>query len=644
MVELGRAPELDFVLDDPAISRRHARLTWRGGQVWLEDLGSRNGSFRNGRRIRGPERVTPGDRITLGSVEVRLEAAPTPPESEETPCTLAMGDLQNWAEPEPDRREALNLVHEVSLRLLKDVDPHPLLEWLLDQLFEYLEADRGAVLLRRDDGCLSPLAARARVAGAEAPSNLSRTILETTLERRAALVMREPMESSPSGNQGSIAESGTSSVMAVPLEHDGEVLGLFYFDTARLRLVATLCNLAAAKLLEQRMKQELHRREAEEDHARTREAAARTKADLLARISHEIRTPLNAVLGYARMARQEPLTEAAAACLDKIEASGRLLLGILNDVLDFSRLEAGGFQLERIPFDPVDIARETLDLFRPAVAARNLDLELDLVGGPPPRLEGDPLRLGQVLTNLVGNGVKFTERGTVRLRLEGLEAAAGTWRLTFQVQDTGIGIDPERMEQLFRPYAQAGPEIARNYGGTGLGLAISQQLVERMGGTLTAESQRGEGSRFSFTLDFPAVREEPERQELQGRRILLVEDDPLNQDLAQATLASAGAVVQAASTGEQALALASGADLILMDLDLPGWDGLETARRMRAAGLLQPILALTGDAGARDQCLAAGMDELIAKPIAPARLLEALARIPGRAGRHHPALPTPGTA
>jgi len=123
-----------------------------------------------------------------------------------------------------------------------------------------------------------------------------------------------------------------------------------------------------------------------------------------------------------------------------------------------------------------------------------------------------------------------------------------------------------------------------------------------------------------------------------------VEDDPLNQDLAQATLASAGAVVQAASTGEQALALASGADLILMDLDLPGWDGLETARRMRAAGLLQPILALTGDAGARDQCLAAGMDELIAKPIAPARLLEALARIPGRAGRHHPALPTPGTA
>lgn len=647
---LGRAPDVDVVLDDPAISRRHARLSWKDGAPWIEDLGSRHGTFRNGRRLQGPEPALPGDRITLGRLEVRLERITDREQAEplETPLSLALGDLRRWGRgTEPP--EVLDLLHEASLLLLRDQAPEALLATLLDRLFTFLEASRGAVLLPGAGGALVPLKVRTGETSGAGPLGLSQATLESTLDRRVAMVFREPRDPDAPGR---IARSDATSVMAVPLEHDGQVLGIFYFDAAggrapfneaELRLVATLGNLAAAKLLEQRLREELRRREAAERDVREREAVARAKEAFLARMSHEIRTPMSAVLGFARLARGEDLPPRAADCLDKIRASGERLLGVVGDILDFSRLESGSLVLDAAPFDLEAEVRSVLDAFGPAASEKGLDLGPAFLGEPPGWVLGDPLRLGQVLTNLVGNAVKFTDRGSVRVEVETLPAPGGRRRLAFRVRDTGIGIPPEAAERIFSPFEQASPGTARRFGGTGLGLAIARDLVERMGGTLALDSEPGRGSTFAFALDLPAS-ERPAAPEapgaapdLTGLRILLAEDNPLNQELARTVLEEAGAEVIPAWDGAEALARmeAGDFDAVLLDLFMPGMDGQEAARRIRASGRTLPLIALSAQGGPAAPFLESGMDEVLTKPVEPRRLLEAVAR---RTGASRPPL------
>jgi signal transduction histidine kinase/ActR/RegA family two-component response regulator len=526
--------------------------------------------------------------------------------------------------------------------MLQDLEPAKLLEELLNQLFGFLQAGRGAVLFRGPDGTLAPLAVRQREEGPESPLGLSHATLESTLNRRVAVLFREPLEPGLEGRHGRLADSNTTSVMAVPLEHAGEVLGLFYFDAAErrtpfteqdLRFVATLSNLAAAKLMQQRLREELRQREDQEREVLRREAEAQAKGEFLARMSHELRTPMNAVLGFARMARQEPLPARAADFLRKIETSGRRLLDVVDDVLDFSRLEAGKLVLEATPFDLRAEVEAALDLVAPAAADKGLALELDFRGDPPRHVLGDPLRLGQILANLAANAVKFTERGAVTVTVEHLGAAGGGARLAIHVRDTGIGIAEDQARRLFQPYAQAGAGTARRFGGTGLGLAISRELAALMGGDLSVASSPGAGSTFTLALTLPeAPAPEPagsfQAPDLRGRRLLLVEDNLLNQELARALLEETCARVDVAASGEAALErLASSRyDAILMDLQLPGLDGLETTRRARASGFRGPIIALTAQSGDLEALPEAGMDDLVAKPIDPRRLFHTLAR------------------
>jgi len=523
-IRIGRAPDQDIVLADPAISRKHARIVWKSGSAFLEDFGSRHGCFLNGTRIESSCRIRPGDEIRLGLILLNIESIEASPPvinplaAKEATVTLALPveRLRGWGDEAaslqglPAGTGPIDILHRLSLDMVGQRAPKNLLTDLLDNIFRLLHASRGAVFLRDATDSLELLATRSMEDTLDPAIRLSEDTLEALFERREALLLDAGPRSA-----GSHAEPGdestTHSVMAVPLESHGEVLGLFYFDVSmirgsftanEIRFVASLSNLAAAKIIHQRTSEELARKADLERRLLALESTARAKGELLAFMSHEIRNPLSALLGFIKLAQLQNLPEAAQAHLRKADRAGRILVGILNDALDYSKLEAGRMELERIAFQLSEVLSAILDMHGPQAEAKGLRLRLDVAPGVRDDLQGDPLRLGQILMNLVGNATKFTVEGEVVLKVEPEMGAGGRELLRFSVSDTGIGISPEQMPLLFEPFAQAeGATTARKFGGTGLGLFISRRLVEMLGGRLVVESELGKGSAFSFSLD-----------------------------------------------------------------------------------------------------------------------------------------------
>ncbi len=382
------------------------------------------------------------------------------------------------------------------------------------------------------------------------------------------------------------------------------------------------------------------------------EAGARAKADFLAVMSHEIRTPMNGILGMVRLVLDDVAAPRTRERLGVVLHSAEVLRTILDDVLDLSQLELGRQQYERVPVDLAGVVGDVVDLVRPQADEKGIALVVEIADDVPERVSGDPARLRQILINLVGNAVKFTRAGRVAIAIRRLDD--GSDRLEFSVSDSGIGIAPADVERLFAPFTQADASIRRRFGGTGLGLAISRRLVEGMGGDIGVESLPGVGSRFHFRIAAPAVAAPtPVAAETirptRSLRLLLVEDNPINRLVAQGLLERAGHVVTAAASGEEALALveAGGFDVVLMDLQMPGLDGFETARRIRAlpgpTGAV-PIVALSANVLETDvsRALEAGMNGHVAKPIDPARLEAVLAgaTAPGDPRTRRP--PAPG--
>ncbi len=362
---------------------------------------------------------------------------------------------------------------------------------------------------------------------------------------------------------------------------------------------------------------------------RRAEDASQAKSEFLATMGHEIRTPMNGIMGMLQVLRTSPLSPEQRSQAEVAAGSADMLLRLLNELLDFSKIESGKLDFEALPFSVPAAATEVTQLLRSSAEDKQLALVLQLDPLLPDVVVGDSVRLRQVLLNLVGNAIKFTSHGRITLRVTLIRRDAQEAVLHFSVTDTGIGIDPTTRQRLFQVFTQGDSTMSRRFGGTGLGLAISQRLVERMRGVIVVQSQVGQGSEFSFEATLPigpagavAAPAAPagKARPLSGR-VLVVEDDRVSQQVMQLLLEKLGLEATVAAGGEAGVDLATRQlwDVVLMDCQMPGLDGYEATRRIRArlSGHRLPIIALTANALADDRaaCAAAGMDDFLAKPV-----------------------------
>jgi CheY-like chemotaxis protein/nitrogen-specific signal transduction histidine kinase/HPt (histidine-containing phosphotransfer) domain-containing protein len=379
------------------------------------------------------------------------------------------------------------------------------------------------------------------------------------------------------------------------------------------------------------------------------EAANQAKSDFLANMSHDIRTPMNAILGFTELLKRGYGRNAAESrkYLETIHASGRHLLEIINDILDLSKIESGHLQVERLPCSPVAIVQEVVTVLNVRAAEKRIELGFRIATPVPQTIVSDPTCLRRIVTNLVGNAIKFTEKGRVEVVLHLAEGS----RLALDVTDTGIGIAPDKLESMFDPFVQADSSVTRRFGGTGLGLTISRRFARALGGDIVVESELGKGSTFRVLFDTGPLSDVPMVSRLEdvvgvaaatnaswhftGGRVLVVDDGPENCELLRLVLEGAGLTVDVAENGRIGVEIAgrTAYDAILMDMQMPVMDGYTATRLLRQSAFAAPILGLTANAmtGAEKQVLDAGCSDYLTKPVDIDRLMQKLAVMLGGA-------------
>jgi signal transduction histidine kinase/ActR/RegA family two-component response regulator len=443
---------------------------------------------------------------------------------------------------------------------------------------------------------------------------------------------------------------GLGTVLVVPAIVDGEVIGCLAltgadggYGKADILRVERICKILALGIRRLELEDGYY-------HAKRRaEEASRAKSEFLANMSHEIRTPMSGVIGMLQLLADSDLTEAQREYIDSALISGKTLLTIINDILDFSKIEAGKFELLEERFSLEDEVSRTVRLFREAASKKGLSLEMSVDQAIPPVLLGDIGRIRQILFNLIGNSLKFTETGSISVDVGVHDRNDRGLLIGFLVADTGTGIPTGVIENIFNPFVQADGSYAKRYQGTGLGLTIVRKLTELLGGSVRIESEEKQGTRVHFTVHVkPADTVEPEASVLPGYpaapplllRVLLAEDNRINRLVATRLLEKDGHTVTTVSNGEGVIEMLRGGgefDCILMDIQMPVLDGCETTRRIRACrdgdfDSSIPIIALTAHAlqEERDRFLSLGMNDYITKPVTVENLREALGNISPR--------------
>jgi PAS domain S-box-containing protein len=439
---------------------------------------------------------------------------------------------------------------------------------------------------------------------------------------------------------------------------DGRWLLIVEYRTPSGYIVGNRIDITARKAVEEELDRHRHHLE---DIVATRtadlieardaaEAANRAKSAFLANMSHEIRTPMNGILGMAHLLRRSDISPQQAGRLDQIKTSADHLLSIINDILDISKIEADKIVLESVPLAIDSLLDNMRSILSERARHKGLRVLFD-IPALPPDLYGDPTRLQQALLNYASNAVKFTESGTVTVRVAIQAETPDSTLLRFEVQDTGIGIPADTLPRLFKVFEQADNSTTRKFGGTGLGLAITQRLAQLMGGEVGVESTRGTGSTFWFTANLrkgrrssprlailPVDAEQAIRQDHSGKRILVVDDEPVNREVVRMLLEDIGLTIEAAADGQEAIAMAATTSYaaILMDMQMFGVDGLDATRQIRLIPgcAATPIIAMTANAFRedRERCLESGMNDFLAKPFEPDALFATLLRALGPQG------------
>ncbi len=527
-VILGRSNAANVLLEDIRASRIHARVSREGDSVSIEDLNSRFGTFLNGQRVYQQTDIRAGDQILIGDTTIILKvlveetedstlvhSGPVDPSLHlyssqrllQIPISSTTGDPVL-------RGQFFELLFEVFKELLYDRPQNELFGLILEKLFQVLHADRGAILIKDYNGNFVQAAARFTSGTQQQNFNISRTVLDSVVRhRKGALFVSSQSDQDSEENasaQNSLRLQGISSCLAAPLFVEDDVMGLVYLDVQLrrkeysledLRLVTALANIAAIRIRSARLSEAAAQRDAAEKAMAAAEEANRVKSQFLASMSHELRTPLNAIIGYTEMLKEDADAMGERQFLpdlDKIHAAAKHLLGLINDILDLSKIEAGKMALMLETFSIQALLSDVASTVQPLVERNSNVLKVECpedIGS----MTADVTRLRQILFNLLGNAGKFTQSGTVTLR-SFREAGPGGEMVVFEVADSGIGMSRDQLTRIFQPFSQADAGTSKKYGGTGLGLVISRKLCQMMGGDVSADSEPGQGSKFRVEL------------------------------------------------------------------------------------------------------------------------------------------------